>query len=143
MSISGISSATPTPSQNTTNPLVQDMKAIQTALQQGNTSTAQTALASLEKDLAKSPAGTPAANSPLGKALQSLSTALQSGSVSTAATAFSGLQSAMKSGHHRHRAGGQSAAALSGIQTSTSASTTPTGTTSSQSSSGSSLNVLA
>jgi outer membrane protein assembly factor BamD (BamD/ComL family) len=134
MSISAISSSgsSPISSQTSANPLAQDMKTLQSALQQGNTSTAQTAFASLEKDLASSPGGTPAATSPLGKALQSLSTALQSGSASTAQTAFSALQTAMKTGHHHHR-GGQSAAALSGIQTSISATST-TGTT---------LNVLA
>jgi len=128
MSISAITSNS-VATQSGANPWAQDLKALQQDIQQVNTSSAQTALTTLEKDLASSPAGAPAANSPVGKALQALSTALQNGNDSQAAKTVSWLQSALNGAHRHHHGGGsQSAAALSGIEnssTGTSATSTP------------------
>jgi hypothetical protein len=121
MSISAISSTSPASTQATSNPLIQDLKALQNDLSQGNVSAAQQDLATLEKTLSNSPAGAPAANSPLGQALTQLQKDLQTGNTSSAQTALTAVKTAMRHGHHH--GGGESASVESGISASGTSST--------------------
>jgi outer membrane protein assembly factor BamD (BamD/ComL family) len=147
-SISSISSATnpyQTTNQNNIGQFVQDFKAIGSALQSGNLSTAQSALATFQQALpgnsqtsSSQPFGS---NTQANTAYQSLTTALQSGNLSTAQQAFASLQTDLKSaqsahkGHHHHHS--------SDVTASTASSTTPTTTTSSVVGSDGSLNATA
>ena len=123
--------------------MAQDWKAIQNALGQGNMSAAQTAFNSLQKSLANSPTGSPAANSPVGQALTQLQTAIQNADVSGAQSSFSALRTAVRGMHHyQHTSGGYasnsstSSSGGSGISL-TSVALPPSGTV------GTTLNVLA
>jgi DNA-binding FadR family transcriptional regulator len=89
---------------------MQDFKAIGSALQSGNLSSAQSALAAFQKDLqGNSQSSTSSTtNQPFGKNsqantdYQSLVTALQSGDTAGAQKAFTSLQSDLKTGHKGH-----------------------------------------
>ncbi|MCE0482884.1 MAG: hypothetical protein LV479_01445 [Methylacidiphilales bacterium] len=144
--ISSISSATnlyQTSTQNGASSVFQDLKSLGTALQSGDLSGAQSALATFQQDLQGTSQGNSSTSTsqPFGtnnKAnadFQTLSNALQSGNLSTAQQAFSSLQADLKSGHkgHHHHA----SSATSGPSSTESTSTD----TSSNGSSGNYLNV--
>jgi len=111
-SISSVSSTTnlyqPT-NQNGFGQFVQDFQAIGSALQSGDLSTAQSALATFQQDLQGNsqtssiqPFGK---NSQANSDYQNLVSALQSGNLSNAQQAFASLQTDLKSahkGHHHH-----------------------------------------
>jgi hypothetical protein len=116
-SVSSVTSAT-NPNQ-TTNPsvlgkIVQDFKAIGSALQSGNLSTAQSALTAFQQALQGSsqtsttqPFGS---NTQANTDFQSLVSALKSGDLSSAQKAFASLQtdltSTHKAHHHHHHGSG-------------------------------------
>jgi soluble cytochrome b562 len=127
--ISGVSSTTnPYSLTNQTgfDQVVKDFDAISNALQSGDISSAQTALATFQKDLQNTPqtsGNQPFANN--GQAntdYQSLVGALQNGDLSNAKRAFVNLQAdlngaqattkASSRGHHRHGSGGVSTSTL-------------------------------
>lgn len=111
-SISSVSSATNPylpPNQNGYGQFGQDFNAIGSALQSGDLSTAQSALATFQQDLqgnSQTPASQPfGKNSQANTAYQSLVSALQSGNLSDAQKAFGSLQTDLKAahkGHHHH-----------------------------------------
>lgn len=120
-SISSVSSTTnpyqPT-AQNSMSQVLQDFNAVGSALQSGNVSTAQSALAAFQQDLQSN--SQTSANQPFGKNTQantnyqSLTTALQSGDLSAAQKAFASIQTDLKAshkGHHHHGSGATSATA--------------------------------
>lgn len=124
-SISGVSStANPysTRPQNGSSQAAQAFQAIGSALQSGNLSTAQSALATFQQDLASSssasassPSNQPfGSNSQANTSFQSLVSALQAGNLSGAQSAYSSVQDGLKSstqsahahrGHHHHGSG--------------------------------------
>jgi hypothetical protein len=101
-----------TVNQNSVNQFVTDFNAIGSALQSGDISSAQSALATFQQDL---PANSlTSANQPFGSNAkantdyQSLVSALKSGDVSNAQKAFTNLQTDLKAthkGHHHHHHG--------------------------------------
>jgi hypothetical protein len=110
-------SGTPTPyqlsNQDYLTQFVQDFKGIGSALQAGDLSTAQSALATFQQDLQGNSQAS--ANQPFGKNsqanndFQSLTSALQAGDVKAAQTAFASLQTDLKAarkGHHHHHSAG-------------------------------------
>jgi hypothetical protein len=110
---------------------LKDFKAIGSALQSGDLSTAQSALATFQKDLQNNPQASDTQpfgkNSQANTDYQSLVSAVQSGDLSSAQKAFSSLQSDFKSvhkGHHHHHHGSEVPAATTP--------TTVTGSTSSE-----------
>jgi hypothetical protein len=101
------------PSQDNLTQFVQDFKGIGSALNAGNLSTAQSALATFQQDLQGNLQTS--ANQPFGKNsqanndYQSLTSALQAGDVKAAQTAFASLQTDLKAarkGHHHHHSAG-------------------------------------
>ncbi|MGO8763999.1 MAG: hypothetical protein ACLQSR_02555 [Limisphaerales bacterium] len=117
-SISSISSTTnlyQPANQNVGGQFVQDFQAIGSALQSGNLSTAQSALAAFQQDLqgnsqttSSQPFGT---NTKANSDYQNLVTSLQSGDLTNAKQDFTSLQTDLKSasaassahkGHHHH-----------------------------------------
>ncbi|HSY18918.1 MAG TPA: hypothetical protein VK815_11310 [Candidatus Acidoferrales bacterium] len=139
--MSSISSVTPATNpyqittQNTFAQSVNDFKAIGSALQSGDLSSAQSALAAFQQN---QPAAAQSANSqPFGKNnqantdYQTLTTALQSGDLAGAQKAFSSIQSDLKSaqaahkghGHHHHHEASSATTATTAATSSTS--TTP------------------
>jgi ribosomal protein S20 len=144
MNVSSVS-ASPSPNPYTIDstsgfkPQIQDFKALQSALQSGDLSGAQSAFASLQKAMQNKSqaagANNPSSqNSQLGNDMQSLQSALQGGDLSAAQKAFASLQQDMKSAsqaagtgrahrHHHHQGGGVQAA-------SSTSTTSTTGTTS-------------
>lgn len=141
-SVSSTTNAYQTTNQNNFGQSIQDFKAIGSALQSGDLSTAQSALATFQQDLQGN--SQTSANQPFGNNTQantdykSLTSALQSGDLSTAQKAFSSLQSDLKAahkGHHHHHSSSATA--------STSSSTTPTASTSSTMGNDGGLNVIA
>jgi hypothetical protein len=111
-SISAISSATnpyETTNQNGFGQTLQDFKAIGSALQSGDVTTAQNALTTFQQDLQGN--SQTSSSQPFGKNsqantdYQNLTSALQSGDLSGAQKAFTSLQSDLKAvhkGHHHH-----------------------------------------
>ncbi|HTI98832.1 MAG TPA: hypothetical protein VL527_08000, partial [Dongiaceae bacterium] len=84
----------------------QDFKALGTALQSGDLSSAQSALANLQQTVSgNSSTSTTSASQPFGKNsqansdFQTLTSALQSGDLSGAQQAFTSLQSDLKAAH--------------------------------------------
>jgi len=149
-SISSVNStANPTPPANQANfaQVVKNFQAIGSALQSGNLSSAQSALAAFQKALpANSQANAQTAtDQPFGKntqantAYQNLTSALQSGNLSTAQQAFASLQNDLKSaaptgsaqsahrGHHPHRSSSATGSTASTTASATSATTSSTG----------------
>ena len=132
-------------SLNSFSQIVQDFNSIGTALQSGNLSTAQSALATFQQDLQNNsqtsttqPFGN---NSQANTDYQSLTSALQSGDLSGAQKAFSSLQTDLQGagagkahkGHHHHGSGGGASteSLINNLTTSSSTtSTNSTGTTS-------------
>ena len=95
----------------------QDFKAIGSALQSGNLSTAQTALTTFQQDLqAASKTGATqifGKNSQANTDYKSLAAALQSGDLSGAQKAFASLQTDLKpvhKGHHHHHSSSSTSA---------------------------------
>jgi len=148
MNVSGVNSATApyqTSVQSSFKQRAQDFKALQTALQSGDMTSAQQAFASLQKDMPKSsqaagttsnPAGQPGQ---IGTDYQSLQSALQSGDLSGAQSAFATLKQDMQgtgaahgAHHHHHSKGGDA----------TSSTTPASSTTPSSSDAGSVLTAL-
>ena len=112
----------------------QDFKALQTALQSGDLSSAQQAFSALQHDmprLAQSANATSQTSpvSQLSQDFQSLQSALQSGDLSSAQQAFASLtqdlQSAHKGHHHRHPGQGNSTVSSTSSTTSTNANIAP------------------
>jgi DNA-binding FadR family transcriptional regulator len=147
-SISSVSSTTnpyPSASQSGFGQLVQDFKSLGSALQSGDLSTAQSALAAVQQALQGNSQAS--SSQPFGKNsqantdYQTLASALQSGDLAGAQKAFASLQTDLKAahkGHHHHSPG----------TTTSSAPTSPAATTSSKVDSdgdndGSNLNVMA
>jgi hypothetical protein len=116
-SVSSIANPYQTTNQNGFGQFLQDFKALGGALQSGNLSTAQSALATFQQDLqSNAPAASSqtSANQPFGKNtqantdFQNLASALQSGDLSSAQKAFASLQTdlqATQKGHHHHHHG--------------------------------------
>ena len=141
-SISSVSSSTIpylTTNQSGFGQFGQDFRAIGSALQSGDLSTAQSALATFQQDL-QGNSQTPA-NQPFGKNSQantdyhSLVSALQSGNLSDAQKAFASLQTDLKAahkGHHHHH-----------HSSSVASSTTPATSTTTSSATDNLLNVTA
>lgn len=157
-SISSIATGSISTQPASSNGFKQSLNALQSALQSGNVSGAQTALAALLKNFPQlsissttsttSPSSTDSTGSTSSTTstnavqndLQSIQSALQSGNVSAAQTSFTQLQTDLKSskghhgGHHHHGGGGgASALSSSSTQSSTSASSTSSTSTSSTS----------
>jgi hypothetical protein len=119
-SISSVSSATsPYQTTNQTGPsqLIQDFNAVGSALQSGDLSSAQSALATLQQNLpttSQTSATQPFGNN--GQAntdYQSLTTALQTGNLSGAQKAYASLQKDLQGAgkthrHHHHHSSGSS-----------------------------------
>lgn len=85
----------------------QDFKALQTALQSGNVSDAQTAFASFQKDLqgATQGAGGSSSSNPQSQTatdIQALSDALKSGDITKAQQAFATVKQDLKAAHAHH-----------------------------------------
>jgi outer membrane protein assembly factor BamD (BamD/ComL family) len=157
-SISSVNSTT-NPNQTTNQQsgytqIAQNFQAIGSALQSGDLSSAQSALAAFQQALqgnSQSNSQTSSSqpfgkNSQANKDYQNLTSALQSGNLSTAQKAYASLQNDLKSaqstksahkGHHHHHAASATSA--------TASSTTPTTSSTSSSTVGSdgSLNVVA
>jgi hypothetical protein len=144
-SISSISSATNpylTANQNPFAQQITNFKAIGSALQSGNLSSAQSALTTFQQAL---PASSQNANTqPFGKNtqantdFQTLTTALQSGDLASAQKAFSSIQTDLKSaqaahkghGHHHHHEATSATTATTSNSTTTPGSSTTGGVTS-------------
>jgi soluble cytochrome b562 len=145
-SLSATTSADPTANQNTMSQLVQSFKAVSSALQSGDLSSAQSAFPTFQQALQGN--SSTASARPFGKNsqantdYQSLTSSLQSGNLAAAQKAFTSLkndlqstsaggttQSAHKSHHHHH--------AASATSSSTSATTTPATTASNNQTNGS------
>jgi outer membrane protein assembly factor BamD (BamD/ComL family) len=142
MSISPVSSASTAPQQssNASN-FWQTFKQLQSALQSGNLSAAQSAYSTLSQSQAAQ------GNGPFSQVLQQIGQALQSGDLSGAQSALSSFQQQVR-GHHHHHGGAQSTQAASGTSAdndaddASSAASSGT-TTSTQSNSGNVINVSA
>jgi ribosomal protein S20 len=121
MTVSSVSSAQntyQTDVQSAWKQRAQDFKALQSALQSGDISSAQQAFAALQKDQQSSSQATSATsatsatgqNSQLANDFQALQSALSSGDLSSAQQAFSALkqdmQGAGRTGHHHHHHAG-------------------------------------
>jgi DNA-binding FadR family transcriptional regulator len=132
-SISGVPSATnpyPITNQNSFAQSFKDLKAIGSALQSGDLTTAQSALATFQQDLqttsqtsASQPFGQ---NSQANKDYQSLASALQSGDLAAAKKAFASLQTDLKAankGHHHHHHGSSTTSPTSQTNSATPSST--------------------
>ena len=117
-SISSVSSAASqyqSAGQNSIGPIAQSFQSIGSALQSGDLSRAQGALASFQQKLETSSPSS--ASQPFGKSgpastdYQTLTTALKSGDLSSAQQAYSSLQADLKGtqsthrGHHHHGSG--------------------------------------
>jgi hypothetical protein len=145
-SISSVSSATnpyQTTNQNGFAQIAQAFQAVGSALQSGDLSTAQSALASFQQTLqagAQSNSQT-SANQPFGKNsqantdYQNLTSALQSGSLSGAQQAYTSLQNDLKStqsahsahkGHHHHHSSSATSSTSSSTTSATSSTTSST-----------------
>jgi hypothetical protein len=143
-SISGVSSTTnpyQIAYQSSLDQFGQDFKAVGSALQSGDLSSAQSALAAFQKDLQGN--SQTSTNQPFGKNtqankdFQSLTSTLQSGDLAAAQKAFAGVQTDLKAaykGHHHHH---------SSSSTSATAQTNSAATSSAIGSDGSKLNVAA
>jgi hypothetical protein len=153
-SISSVASATnpyQTTNQTSYGQSFKDFQAIGSALQSGNLSAAQSALAAFQQNLQSNPpsaasssssSSTAATSGPFGSNtqantdLQSLTSALQSGNTAQAQQAFTSLQTDLKGSqkthHHHHRSGATSGATAS---TTTAAATTSSAPASSNASS--------
>lgn len=110
MNIESISSSS-SGDRTRTQTIRQDLGALQSDLQSGNITQAQTDFATLLNDapgLKKELSATSAAANPgsQSSALGALSTALQSGNVSGASTALTSLEQTMGRSHHHHHHGG-------------------------------------
>ena len=117
MNVTGVSN-TSTPNQNGVqaglNQVVQDFKALDSALQSNDLSTAQQAFAAFQQDVQNVSQGTQPAqalgqNTQLGKDFQALQSALQSNDLTAAKQAFATLQQDMQTAraghaHHHHNA---------------------------------------
>jgi hypothetical protein len=103
MSITGISAASVLSAQTAPDPVASDIKALQSALSQGNITVAQAAFATLQAALSSIPQTSSQAqqftqNTQAGQAYDALRTALQKGNLSAAQSAYSAVQSSLKSG---------------------------------------------
>ena len=122
MNVSGINAATTayqTSVQSSFNQRAQDFKALQTALQSGDVTSAQQAFASVQKDMQNAAQAAGATSNPsgqpskIGTDFQTLQSALQSGDLSGAQSAFATLKQDMQSTgaahgahhHHHHKSG--------------------------------------
>ena len=112
MNVSGINSATTayqTSVQSSFNQRAQDFKALQTALQSGDVTSAQQAFASMQKDMQNSSQAAGATSNPSGQSSQistdfgTLQSALQSGDLSGAQSAGAARGAHH---HHHHQSGG-------------------------------------
>jgi hypothetical protein len=118
-SLSSVTSPFQTASQSGSDQFIKDFKALGSALDSGNLSAAQTALATFQQDLqgdSPNSATQSSSNQPFGKNsaankdYQTLVSALQSGDTSGAQKAFASLQADLKGtqgvqgvkGHHHH-----------------------------------------
>jgi hypothetical protein len=147
-SISSVSSATnpyQTTNQNGFGQIFKDFKAVGSALQTGDLSTAQSALATFQQDLQGN--SQTSANQPFGKNsqansdYQSLASALNSGDLAAAQKAFASLQTDLKAahrGHHHHHSSSATAPT-----TPTNSATTSSVVDSDGDSDGSRVNVIA
>jgi hypothetical protein len=118
--------------QSKYNQPAQDFQGLSSAIQSGDLSTAQTALAAFQKDIQNNPQGPLAtalsdSNSQISKDFQALQTALQSNDVSAAQTAFAAVKQDLKALHHHHH---HHKAASDGDSTSSATDTTSTASTS-------------
>jgi hypothetical protein len=138
-SISSVSSATnlyPATNQDDVSQSVQDFQSIGSALQSGDLSTAQSALATFQKDLQSN--SQTSASQPFGKNrqantdYQSLTSALQSGDLSGAQKAFSSLKNDLQStqstqsthkGHRHHHSSSATDATTSSTTSATTSAT--------------------
>lgn len=117
--------------QNAFVQFVNDFNAIGNALQSGDVSAAQSALATFQKNLpggSQQPFGS---NSAANTDFNNLSSALQSGNLSGAKQAFANLQTDLEGGgkthgHHHHHGGGVSDAAASSSSTDSTSDTSDT-----------------
>jgi outer membrane protein assembly factor BamD (BamD/ComL family) len=136
MTVSSISSQTDLyPTTGAQNSFRKDFKALQSALQSGDLSSAQQAFTALQKDnpnfaQAMSGSNSSSQTNPVSTAFQSLQSALQSGNLSGAQSAFTSLTQALQSTHkghhhhHHHSAGTQASSASASSTTPSSASGT-------------------
>ncbi|HTI69365.1 MAG TPA: hypothetical protein VMF06_05340 [Candidatus Limnocylindria bacterium] len=90
--------------QNTWKQRRQDFKSLESALQSGDLSSAQTAFSAVQKDIKSSPPGTkgkdPFSNNPqASRDFQALQSALQSGDLASAQKAFASFQTDVKGAH--------------------------------------------
>ncbi len=111
MSVSSVSSATDSYWNNIQtwlNQQMQDFRGLASAVQSGDLSSAQKALAAFQQDIQNNPQGPLATaladpNSQISKDFQALQTALKSNDASAAQDAFAALTQDLKSmHHHRH-----------------------------------------
>jgi hypothetical protein len=117
-----------------------DFQALQSALQSGNVSSAQTAYSALQKDAPELfQSSSSSSTNPLSSALSSLGTALQSGNLSDAQTAMASLTQALKGHHHHHHSSEDSSSAPS----ETAAPDLLTGASDTDSSTGTNLSAIA
>ncbi len=112
MNVSNVSSTVNPYSNAVQNPWsqrIQDFQALQSALQSGNLSGAQQALAAFQQDQPKSSqavsnSSASSQTSPVAKDLQALQSALQSGNLSGAQQAFASFKQDVQSAGGAHRA---------------------------------------
>lgn len=111
MNVSSVNSATNSYWNNLLqikyNQQVQDFRGLSSAVQSGDMSTAQTALAAVEKDIQNDPNSPLAAalsdpNSQASKDFQALQTAVQSNDATGAQSAFAAFKQDLSSIHHHH-----------------------------------------
>ena len=152
--ISSVSSTTnpyQTANQNGLTQFIQDFNSLGSALQSGDVSTAQSALATFQQDLPGN--SQTQTNQPFGKNsqantdYQNLTAALQSGDLNGAQKAFASLQTDLKAthkGHHHHRASSSTTPTTPATtSTTTTAPATSSTTDSDGDNDGSNLNVTA
>jgi hypothetical protein len=122
MSISGISTATPSYSSfatNQQNPVQQSFSQLMQAIQSGNLQAAQQAYTTLTQNAPQNPNSQ---NSPFGQAISQIGAALSSGNIGQAQSTLQSLQSQMQAhrgGHHHHRGTGSVTNASTSISTAT------------------------
>jgi len=119
--------------QNGFSQSIQDFKALETAVQSGDPSSAQQALAAFQQDLQNNP-NSPLAkaiadpNSQIGKDFQALQSAVQSGDTTSAQSALAALQQDLKAAHthHHHHHHGSDGDSNTNTQAATDSSSTTT-----------------
>ena len=130
-SVSSTTSAYQTTNQSSSGQFGQDLSAVTSALQSGDLSTAQSAMATLQQNLQDS--SQTSATQPFGKNtqantdFQNLTSALKSGNLSAAQQASTSLTNDLKTSHKGHHHHGASATAATPATTAATSATTSTG----------------